>query len=316
MKFLATYILRGQKEAVIVTAVTALLSLIFFPLSYISAAVVGLVTLHIGTRQGLVVAAISAAIMAVLAQLLVGSYLPALVYLLLLWLPLWWIANRLRRDQKLSLGLLQSAAFGVVLIAGFYLVLDDPIAWWKILLDESFRIIFQDVSDVDSEQLNLMIEQIANLMTGMMAVAFMLHLLGSLFLARWWQAMHLNPGGFGREFREIRLGRVVAGVSVGLLIVAFALGDEGGTLLIDLLMVMGMLFMLQGIAVVHGLVFNRKAHQGWLIGLYVLLTVAMPQTVMTLALAGLIDNWFNFRGFFALKGAEKDSGKDPDAGAD
>lgn len=298
MKFLATYIMRGQKEAVMVTAVTALLSLIFFPLSYISAAVVGLVTLHIGTRQGLVVAAISAAIMAVLAQLLVGSFLPALVYLLLLWLPLWWIANRLRKDKRLSLGLLQSAAFGGLLIAGFYLVLDDPTAWWQVLLDESFRIIFQDVSDIDNGQLGLMVEQIADFMTGMMAVAFMLHLLGSLFLARWWQAMLFNPEGFGKEFREVSLGRVVAGVTLGLLIVALSMG---GSLLVDLLMVMGMLFMLQGIAVVHGLVYNRKGHKGWLIGLYVLLTVAMPQTAMTLALAGLVDNWFNFRGLWPLK---------------
>lgn len=305
MKFLATYVMRGQKEAVLVTSVTALLSLIFFPLSYISAAVVGLVTLHIGTRQGLVVAAISGALMAALAQLLVGSFLPALAYLLLLWLPLWWIASRLRRGERLSLSLLQSAVFGVVLIAGFYLVLDDPAAWWRVLLDESFHIIFQGENEIDSNQLSLMIEQMATLMTGMMAVAFLLHLLGSLFLARWWQALLFNPGGFGIEFREIRLGRIAAGVTLGLLIVAFTMG---GALLIDLLLIMGMLFMLQGIAVVHGLVYNRKAHQGWLIGQYALLIVAMPQTVMTLALAGLIDNWFNFRGFWPLK----NTGTDPE----
>ncbi len=303
MKFLATYILRGQKEAVFVTAVTALLSLLFFPLSYISAATVGLVTLHIGTRQGLVVAAISAAIMAVLAQLLVGSYLPAMVYLLLLWLPLWWIANRLRSDKGLSLSLLLSAVFGLLLIAGFYLVVDDPAAWWQGMLEESFRIIFQDVNEVDSSQIREMVGQIANLMTGMMAVAFLLHLLGSLFLARWWQAMLHNPGGFGKEFREIQLGRVAAGVTLGLLIVEFTMG---GTILTDLLMVMGLLFMLQGIALVHGLVYNLKAHQGWLIGQYILLTIAMPQTVMTLALAGLVDNWVNFRGIWPLKRKETD----------
>ncbi|MDH3355387.1 MAG: YybS family protein [Chromatiales bacterium] len=309
MKFLATYILRGQKEAVIATAVTALLSLIFFPLSYISAAAVGLVTLHIGAKQGLVVATVSAAVMAVLGQLLVGSYLPAVAYLLLLWLPLWWIADRLRRDKVLSLSLLQSAAFGVLIIAGFYLALEDPSAWWRGVLDESFRIIFQDVSEINRTELSQMIEQIANLMTGMMAVAFLIHLLGSLFLARWWQATLHNPGGFGGEFRDIRLGRVVAGVTVGLLIVAFTMG---GAVLTDLLLMMGVLFMLQGIALVHALVHNRKAHQGWLIGQYVLLTVAMPQTVMTLALAGLLDNWFNFRGFWPLRNAEKD----PEEGSD
>ncbi|MCW8826542.1 MAG: YybS family protein [Gammaproteobacteria bacterium] len=309
MKFLAAYILRGQKEAVIVTAISALLSLIFFPLSYISAAAVGLVTLHVGARQGLAIAAISAAVMAVLGFFLVGSYLPAMAYLLLLWLPLWWIAGRLRRDRVLSLSLLQSAAFGVLMIAGFYLVLEDPTAWWRIVLDESFRIIFQDVSEINDTELNQVVEQIAKLMTGMMAVAFLVHLLGSLFLARWWQAALHNPGGFGREFRDVRLGRVVAGITLGLLIVSLIMG---GTVLTDLLLVMGLLFMLQGIALVHGLVHNLKAHQGWLIGQYVLLTVAMPQTVMTLALAGLVDNWFNFRGFWPLKNSVNGSDKDQD----
>ncbi|MCW8888321.1 MAG: YybS family protein [Gammaproteobacteria bacterium] len=309
MKFLAAYILRGQKEAVIVTAISALLSLIFFPLSYISAAAVGLVTLHVGARQGLAIAAISAAVMAVLGFFLVGSYLPAIAYLLLLWLPLWWIAGRLRRDRVLSLSLLQSAAFGVLMIAGFYLVLEDPTAWWRIVLDESFRIIFQDVSEINDTELNQVVEQIAKLMTGMMAVAFLVHLLGSLFLARWWQAALHNPGGFGREFRDVRLGRVVAGITLGLLIVSLIMG---GTVLTDLLLVMGLLFMLQGIALVHGLVHNLKAHQGWLIGQYVLLTVAMPQTVMTLALAGLVDNWFNFRGFWPLKNSVNGSDKDQD----
>jgi len=309
VKFLATYILRGQKEAVFVTAITALLSLIFFPLSYISAATVGLVTLHVGAKQGLAIAAISAAVMAVLGYFLVGSYLPAMAYLLLLWLPLWWIASRLRRDRNLSLSLLLSAAFGVLMIAGFYLVLDDPTAWWRGVLDESFRIIFQDVKEINTAELNQMVEQIANLMTGMMAVAFLIHLLGSLFLARWWQAALHNPGGFGREFREVRLGRVVAGITAGLLIASFLMG---GAVLTDLLLMIGLLFMLQGIALVHGLVYNLKAHQGWLIGQYILLTVAMPQTVMTLALAGLVDNWFNFRGFWPLKDAEKD----PEEGSD
>ena len=313
MKFLASYILKGQKEAIVVTAATALLSLIFFPLSYISAAAVALVTLHIGARKGLVVAIIAATIMAALAQLLVGSYLPALIYLLLFWMPLWWIANRLRRDNLLSLGLLQTAALGLVVIAGFYLVLDNPGAWWKVLLDEPFQIIFKDVSDVDSQQPDLMIEQMANLMTGMMAVAFMLHLLGSLFLARWWQALHFKPGGFGREFREIRLGRVAAGAALVLLIIAFSMGSM---LLIELLMAMILVFMLQGLAVVHGVVYNRKAHQAWLIGQYVLLMVLMLQMVMALALIGLVDNWFNFRGFFALKDTKKNAEKDPDEGAD
>jgi hypothetical protein len=57
------------------------------------------------------------------------------------------------------------------------------------------------------------------------------------------------------------------------------------------------LHLLQGIAVVHGLVARSGANVGWLVAMYVLLLLPMvtTQTALTLAVAGMVDNWMDFR---------------------
>jgi uncharacterized protein YybS (DUF2232 family) len=58
-------------------------------------------------------------------------------------------------------------------------------------------------------------------------------------------------------------------------------------------------FLLQGLAVCHAVVANRSLHIGWLIGLYVLMTIAMPQMTALLALTGFVDCWLDIRVRFA-----------------
>ena len=61
MRAIASYILRGPMQAMLVTAVLAMLSMLRPPLTgllgYISGAAIALVTLHVGSKQGLQVAA-------------------------------------------------------------------------------------------------------------------------------------------------------------------------------------------------------------------------------------------------------------------
>ena len=47
-----------------------------------------------------------------------------------------------------------------------------------------------------------------------------------LFVSRWWQAMLYNPGGFGEEFRQLRLDVRAAGLSIIAFIVALYLPTE------------------------------------------------------------------------------------------
>ena len=47
-------------------------------------------------------------------------------------------------------------------------------------------------------------------LTGVMASSLQVTCLLCLMLARYWQASLYNPGGFGREFRSLRLAPAVA----------------------------------------------------------------------------------------------------------
>jgi uncharacterized protein YybS (DUF2232 family) len=68
----------------------------------------------------------------------------------------------------------------------------------------------------------------------------------------------------------------------------------------DLLVVMVMLFMIQGLAVSHYLVARAGANAGWLVALYVMV-ILLPQAALTLAIAGFTDNRFDFRTIFGNK---------------
>ena len=63
----------------------------------------------------------------------------------------------------------------------------------------------------------------------------------------------------------------------------------------DCLPVLLVLFAVQGVAVVHAVVRLQQKHKAWLIVMYILLLIMMPQMVFLLALIGVLEQWFNFR---------------------
>lgn len=298
MKALASYVLRGPMQAILVTSVTAFLSLLLPPLSYLSGAAVGLVTLHAGWTHGLKVIGGSLLATMLLSWLIFQTPFAGIVFLVIAWLPVWVLAISLRRSQSLGRSVRLAAVFGIMAILGFYLGVEEPAAWWRELLLGMLQQTQSAPGGLDGEA----IETVAALMTGVMASALAISMLGSLLLARWWQALVVNPGGFRQEFHGLRLGRGMGLVS--LLVLALALFQSPlAALAVEVLVLMGGLMMMQGLAMVHGLVTLRKANTGWLVGLYVLLILpmTMAQTMAALAVAGVIDNWFDFRNYFENK---------------
>jgi uncharacterized protein YybS (DUF2232 family) len=66
-------------------------------------------------------------------------------------------------------------------------------------------------------------------------------------------------------------------------------------LLADCLPVMLVAFGIQGLAIVHAIVNLRQKGKAWLVTMYVLLVLMLPQMVMMLATLGVLDQWFDFR---------------------
>lgn len=302
MRFLAAYVVKGRMQALLVAVVPALLSLFLPPLSYLSGAAVALVTLRMGVQQGLMLILGAVVTVGLFGQLLMQNPMGGMAFALGLWLPVWGLALSLRRTASQERSLVLATLFGVMAIAAFHLGTEDPVQWWSGLLQEALQGSLEQLGEAERAQLTANLQVIASLMTGGAAAALSASLIGSLLLGRWWQAMLYNPGGFGEEFRTIRLGQ--ARSLLALLLLGAVLLIGGGQLFQDLFTVMLVPFVIQGIAVVHALVRSRGAHNGWLIALYVLLL--LPPTTghmaLLLAFAGAVDNWFDFRTYFGPKG--------------
>lgn len=195
--------------------------------------------------------------------------------------------------------------FGIMVVLGFSLGAEEPVAWWQQTLSRAMAPAMEALPQNEQAQIHAGIGELALIMTGTSAMFLSLSLIISLFIGRWWQATLYNPGGFGDEFRQLRLGK---GAAMLLLLLLVTAGSSGNEFLAHNLPVVVLLpFLLQGLAVVHAMVQRRNAHAaGWLVVTYLLLFVTSPMALL-LAFAGAVDNWFDFRMYFRPKGGVDDS---------
>jgi hypothetical protein len=290
MKPLANFVMRGYSPATLVMTVAGLLSLLIPFVGVISSAAVGLVTLRQGVRPGMLLLGTSTLASGLIAWLALGSPLVGLGILLVLWVPIWGLAASLRATRSLNLTAQLAALGGLVVVLVVHLVVGDPALYWRELIEPLRQSLLSD-GLIEAEASQVLFARLAQWMTGAFAAALVLQYLVSLFLARVWQAQLYNPGGFGAEFKALRVGSLVGGLFV--LFLAWGLLAKGPAL--DLVPVLGLLLLLQGLAVIHRLRELRNANQGWLIALYVLLVFFMPQMALLLISLGLIDLWADIR---------------------
>ena len=298
MKALATFIMRGRSQAILLTAAFAVLSLILPPFSYISGGIIALVTLRKGAGEGALVSLVAGAIMAALSMATMGHIVLAAAYLIVVWMPIWVLAQVLRKTVSMPLTLTAAGAMGVLGVLAIYAVLDDPVAWWRAILDQFFSQALSQAQLPDgvmgtAEALDAM----SAMMTGLMASAFIVSLIFSLVLGRWWQATLYNPGGFKQEFLSLRLDKTSAVIAVVVMIAAFV-ADGFGNIATDLAAVILTIASIPGLALMHDWVANGGGNTIFLIVLYVLLLFAMPQMTAALALTAIIDSWIDLRRHF------------------
>lgn len=291
MRALASFIMSGRSRAALVAAGCALLFLLAPPLLVVSGAAVALVTLRRGALEGGVVLAVASLGSAMLAWLVFSTPVPLLAVLPLFWLPLWLLALVLRVTVSLARTLQAAALLGAVAVLLFYLLLGDPTLWWGQWLDG----IRASVAAAGDAQQQAALEQWlqalavwAPLLPGMLVVSVLVWVLLGLLLARWWQALLYNPGGFRSEFHELRLGRPMAAGALGVMALAWLTGLP---LLGNLVLVLVMIYAVQGVAVVHGLAGLRRLAGIWLVAFYLLLLF----TWELVALLGMADAWADFR---------------------
>ncbi len=285
--------MRSPVNAGLVAAGTLLLGFALPPFGWLSAAVVALVALRLGAAAALRVAVPALAGLGIAGALVLGQGAAIALSALAFWLPSLVLALVLRQRVRLDDTLLSACALGWLVIAALWLTLGDPAAFWEQRLLQAFPPEqWAQRVEVPVDALREMFATLAPIMPGLLATGIVLGGLVSLLLARWLQAELYNPGGFGQEFRALRLGRSAAIIVVALGALALTTASP---LIDSLALVATTVYAFQGLAVAHGVVHRAGMGPGWLAALYIALLPLMPYVATGLIVLGAADAWADYR---------------------
>ena len=292
---LARFSMQGRWQAAMVIAAMSLMALAIPPVSYIASGIIALSTLRAGPKEGITVVAIATVVFAIAATFLLKQPYITGLFLVSSWLPVFGVTLVIGYTRSLVMSLLVTAGMGLLLVGGAYIVLSDPAAWWSQMMGPFVEMLqAQPDWQLDQAETASFVATLSSMMTGLIVAGLFINVVLGLLLGRAWQAGLFNPGSFADEFQQLQLGKLSATVTV---IVAFMalLPSVDLAIMQDCLLVLLVLFSVQGVAVVHAIVRLQQKHKSWLIVMYSLLLIMMPQMVFSLALVGVLEQWFNFR---------------------
>ncbi len=132
---------------------------------------------------------------------------------------------------------------------------------------------------------------------GLLAWVVALTAVAALLLARWWQSLLYNPGGFGVEFHALRFDKVSASLLFVALMGCYLLGEEyvtWGNLL-------GLPLLLSGVALVHHSIAFAKLGTRWLVVFYMGLVLLLGPLSSVLIGLGFLDSVMDFRSRLAAR---------------
>ncbi len=288
MNFLATYIMRGRIQAMIVASSLALLSLIVPPVSVVSSASVALVTLRRGAYEGLYVLVCSSAAAGLLGLFLIGNYQFALLYVMVLWVPVWLISIVLREGRHLSLAVEIAVLMGVLGVIGYYLFNPELAVMWRGLLSQMVP------KDAPVEDIQHTLDVMSHYMTGVVAAGTVFGLLFGLFLGRWWQAILYNPGGFREEFLSLTTHPRLAIGTIGVIAIASFSSGMLSELSWNIVILLFVLYTFIGSAIMHT-IFGAMKLARFTVPMFYVTLFLIPHVLLPVALIGLSDTWLNLR---------------------
>lgn len=301
MQFLAAFIMKGRMQAIMVASAFALLSLVLPPVSIISSAAVALVTLRHGPKEGLWVLFAGSLAAAILSSVLLGSYQFALLYSVLLWLPVALIAWVLRNSRSLGIALEAAVLLASSVVLVFYALEADVAGFWLQILDVMTQSMQTANPDVAMDTVKESADLFSHYMTGGIAAGSVFGLLFGLFLARGWQANLYNPGGFISEYKLLKSHKVLAIISLFLAVVAALASGLVAEISLNLLMVLFVLYTIVGASLLHAAFCGMNSSRFMVPFLYVTLLL-IPHVMALVALLGLLDAVLNLRDKFNFNG--------------
>ena len=282
---IANWLATNPGGAVFATGLLGLLP--FFGVGFfffLPGAVPALLALARGPRQGAMVAA-AAAVLLALAIWLIGRSVPVgVIYASWVLGPPLALAWVLSRTGSLSICLQIAVLGGIVMLIVLHAALGDPTQFWSPVV----RQLAQEMQRRGLSFDDAFADALARSLWAWVTVLTLLLGMCAVFLARWWQCLTADAGSFGVQFRQVRLGRVLgiaaACAIVGSFLIDHSFADDLARFLVSALA-------LVGVAAAHRIRHERGANTAWLWALYLLLVFASPVVLPVLAGVGFVDNW-------------------------
>lgn len=269
-------------------------TLVLSPVGILSGAVIALVTLAAGLKPGVRVL-LATLFGGAFASLAFGSVNAWLLSIAEFWLPALLLAVVLGKTRSLSFMIQVATTVLLIGLVTVYLLLGSPEAAWTGLIQQLLQLWQAEGIELEPDASALLLDQMPRILTMLVAMGLFSVWLGILFLARWWQTNLYDAGSLAEQFRQLNLGSRFAWLLALLFIAVVFLPEQ--LVLQDMLGLLMVAFMLQGLAVLHQWVFVKGSGKGWLILVYILLGV-LPHMIVLVASLGWMENWTRWRSKF------------------
>ena len=302
MTALLQWLTANPFRAFLASGLAAFAALIALPMAaWLPASLVVLAVLLSGQAMAFAAAAGSAIVLAWAFGPLFGTG-PALAIAVATLLPATAAAFALERSRSLSFVFQALTLAACLLVLAIHGLLGDPVrALAPVIaeLEPMLRRTAETLSEMGIEstpaELGAATARAAWATLGWMVL---LHAFVAQCAGLWAFGRLREPGLFGREFRRLTLGRFIAWLLVAAFAASFLahrVADQGWQPVDDILFVLAAAFLVQALAVVHGL---RELQ---VIGVVpvVLAYVAVILVPMALVGIGFADTWVRFRERFA-----------------
>lgn len=210
---------------------------------------------------------------------------------LTIWLPGIGLALLLQRLRSLTLLLQTTVLLALVVIVGVYIVLGDPAAHWREVL-ENVSTLWREKGLEREADLFLQTLPVAPQLTGILVAIGWLGYVVALLVG---YAARLSLNGrtaeYGR-FSDLNFGRVLA---IALALASVMAVVSAALWLQNLALMLFVIFWLQGLALLHWLHRRGRLPGLALVGIYVLSVPLGQLFVPAVGVLGYTDAWFNFR---------------------
>lgn len=202
------------------------------------------------------------------------------------------------RQSGLNLALLSGLGLALAGTIAANIVIGDPQSYWRDWFESILELLIASGQTISDEQRELLLTApIWSRMTAVIAAMILIMSWLGLFLGRAWQAALVNPGGFGKEYRALSLGRTTAIASM-VIFTGSVLTDAWW--IHDFATVLVYVWVVQGFSYVHWVLYKRPSAPALLpaiyAGFFISLLGASPLVVL-IPVGGVVGELFDGRRF-------------------